>query len=413
MKFTTPISELPAPDENSLRHSQRLGGLIRDEIERQGGRITFARYMELALYAPGLGYYSAGLNKFGAAGDFVTAPEISPLFARCVARQCRQVLQALGGGDVLEFGAGSGVMAAELLAELEVLNSLPQHYFILEISAELRERQRATLTQRIPHLSGRVIWLDEFPKQKLRGFVFANEVMDAMPVHRFQLDAEGVSELYVACKDDTFAWRAGPVSDPALAERIAEICAASPDLMTYTEVLISREAGRRERQPGYISEINLAAPAWVQTVAAVIESGMLLLIDYGYPRHELYYSERARGTLLCHYRHHAHDDPFLYPGLQDITAHVDFTALAEAGHEAGLDVAGYTTQANFLIACGLTEIASQLHPAETRARVQLADEIKRLTLPDDMGEVFKVLAMTRGISYPLLGFGLRDLRDRL
>jgi SAM-dependent MidA family methyltransferase len=183
--------------------------------------------------------------------------------------------------------------------------------------------------------------------------------------------------------------------------------------VTSTEGLISREAGRRERQPGYISEINLAAPAWVQTVAAVIESGMLLLIDYGYPRHELYYPERARGTLLCHYRHHAHDDPFLYPGLQDITAHVDFTVLAEAGHEAGLDVAGYTTQANFLIACGLTEIASQLHPAETRARVQLADEIKRLTLPDDMGEVFKVLAMTRGISYPLLGFGLRDLRDRL
>jgi len=396
MKFVTPVSELPVPDEDSLRHSQRLAGLIRDEIERQGNRITFARYMELALYSPGLGYYSAGLNKFGAAGDFVTAPEISPLFARCVARQCRQVLQALGDGDILEFGAGSGAMAADLLAELEVLNSLPQHYFILEISAELRERQRATLIQRIPHLSGRVIWLDEFPKQKLRGFVFANEVLDAMPVHRFQLDAEGISELYVVCKDDKFAWQAGPVSDPALAERIAEICAASPDL-----------------EPGYISEINLAAPAWVQTVAAAIESGMLLLIDYGYPRHELYHPERACGTLLCHYRHHAHDDPFLYPGLQDITAHVDFTALAEAGHKAGLDVSGYTTQANFLIACGLTELASQAHPAETRPRMQLADEIKRLTLPGEMGEVFKVLALTRGITYPLLGFRLRDFRSRL
>jgi SAM-dependent MidA family methyltransferase len=396
MKFATPVSELPVPDEDSLRHSQRLAGLIRDEIERQGGRITFARYMELALYVPGLGYYSAGLNKFGAAGDFVTAPEISPLFARCVARQCRQVLQALGGGDILEFGAGSGAMAADLLAELEVLNSLPQHYFILEISAELRERQRATLIQRIPHLLGRVIWLDEFPKQKLRGFVFANEVLDAMPVHRFQLDAEGISELYVACEDDKFAWRAGPVSDPALVERIAEICAASPDL-----------------KPGYISEINLAAPAWVQTIAAAIESGMLLLIDYGYPRHELYHPERACGTLLCHYRHHAHDDPFLYPGLQDITAHVDFTALAEAGHEAGLDVAGYTTQANFLIACGLTGLASQTHPAETRPRMQLADEIKRLTLPGEMGEVFKALALARGITYPLLGFGLRDFRSRL
>ena len=396
MKFATPVSELPVPDEDSLRHSQRLAGLIRDEIERQGGRITFARYMELALYAPGLGYYSAGLNKFGAAGDFVTAPEISPLFARCVARQCRQVLQALGGGDILEFGAGSGVMVADLLAELEVLNSLPQHYFILEISAELRERQRATLIQRVPHLSGRVIWLDEFPKQKLRGVVFANEVLDAMPVHRFRLDAEGLSELYVACESGRFAWRAGPVSDPALAERIAEIRAASPDLNL-----------------GYISEINLAAPAWVQTVAAAIESGMLLLVDYGYPRHELYHAERARGVLLCHYRHHAHDDPFLYPGLQDITAHVDFTALAEAGHAAGLQVAGYTTQANFLLGCGLTDLAAVVPAHETRQHIQLAEQIKRLTLPGEMGETFKALALTRDFSKPLLGFKLRDLRDRL
>lgn len=379
-----------------MRHSQRLAGLIRDEIERQGGRITFARYMELALYAPELGYYSAGLNKFGVAGDFVTAPEISPLFARCAARQCRQVLQALGGGDILEFGAGSGVMAADLLVELEALNSLPRHYFILEISAELRERQRATLTQRIPHLSGRVIWLDELPKQKLRGVVFANEVLDAMPVHRFRLDAERVAELYVACVDDAFAWRAGPVSDPALAKRIAEIRAASPDL-----------------KPGYISEINLAAPAWVQTVAAAIESGMLLLIDYGYPRHELYHTERARGVLLCHYRHHAHGDPFLYPGLQDITAHVDFTALAEAGHAAGLQVAGYTTQANFLLGCGLTDLAAAVPAHETRQRIQLAEQIKRLTLPGEMGETFKALALTRDFSKPLLGFKLRDLRDRL
>ena len=396
MKFVTPVSELPVPDEDSLRHSQRLAGLIRDEIERQGGRITFARYMELALYAPGLGYYSAGLNKFGAAGDFVTAPEISPLFARCVARQCRQVLQALGSGDILEFGAGSGAMAAELLAELEVLNSLPQQYFILEISAELRERQRATLTQRIPHLLGRIIWLDEFPKQKLRGFAFANEVLDAMPVHRFQLDAEGISELYVAYENDTFAWRAGPVNDPALAERIAEICAASPDL-----------------NPGYSSEINLAAPAWVQTVAAAIESGMLLLIDYGHPHHELYHPQRACGTLLCHYRHHAHDDPFLYPGLQDITAHVDFTALAEAGYRSGLQVAGYTTQANFLLGCGLTELASVASADGVRQRVQLAEQIKRLTLPGEMGEVFKVLALVHDSADPLLGFKLRDLRARL
>ncbi len=396
MKFVTPVSELPAPDEDALRHSQRLVGLIRDEIERQGGRITFARYMELALYAPGLGYYSAGLNKFGAAGDFVTAPEISPLFAGCAARQCRQVLQALGGGDILEFGAGSGVMAVDLLAELEILNSLPRHYFILEISAELRERQRAALMQRVPHLSGRVIWLDELPKQKLRGFVFANEVMDAMPVHRFRLDGEGISELYVVCEGVAFAWRAGPLSDAALAERVSEIRTASPDL-----------------KPGYIFEINLGAPAWVRTLAAAIESGMLLLIDYGYPRHELYHPERARGSLLCHYRHHVHDDPFLYPGLQDITAHVDFSALAEAGHGAGLQVAGYTTQANFLLGCGLTEMAAVAPASETRQRIQLAEQIKRLTLPGEMGEVFKALALARGIAHPLLGFTLKDFRSRL
>lgn len=396
MKFATAISELPVPDADALRHSQRLVELIRDEIKQQDGRITFARYMELALYAPGLGYYSAGLNKFGVIGDFVTAPEISPLFARCVARQCQQVLQALGGGDILEFGAGSGIMAADLLAELEVLSSLPQHYFILEISAELRERQQATLARRAPHLLERVIWLDEIPRQKLRGFVFANEVLDAMPVHRFRLGAENTSELYVACEGDKFVWKAGPLSDPVLAERITDLRAMSPEL-----------------NPGYISEINLAAPAWVWTLAAALESGMLLLIDYGYPRHEFYHPERARGTLLCHYRHHAHDDPFLHPGLQDITAHVDFTTLAEAGHKAGLDVAGYTTQAHFLLGCGLTELAVEAPGSEVRQRVQLAEQIKRLTLPGEMGEVFKVLAMTRGISDPLLGFALRDFRNRL
>lgn len=390
---TVPVISLPEPDTDPLEVSCRLVELIRGEIAGCGGQITFARYMELALYAPGLGYYSAGARKFGAEGDFVTAPEISPLFARCVARQCGQVLRALDGGDMLEAGAGSGALACDVLQELERLDSLPRRYLILELSADLRARQQALVEQRIPHLATRVQWLDALPPAGFRGVIFANELLDAMPAYRFRIEDGGASELHVMWRDTGFAWRAGAPSSAELERRIIALRIAY------------------DLAPGFTGEISLSARAWVQSMAELLEAGLILLVDYGFPRRELYHTQRSQGTLLCHYRHRAHSDPFLYPGLQDITTHVDFTAVAEAAHEAGLHVAGYTTQAHFLIACGLTEMAAGA--ADSKAQLLAAQQIKRLTLPDEMGEVFKAIALTRGINTPLLGFTLKDDRARL
>lgn len=386
------------PDAEAAAHSERLATLIRMEIAQAGGCISFARYMELALYAPGLGYYSAGARKFGAAGDFVTAPEISSLFARCLARQVAQALRALGRGDIIEAGAGSGVMACDLLRELEALDCLPERYFILEVSASLRARQRALLQERAPQLLGRVTWLDELPQTPWRGVVLANELPDAMPVHLFRMEHDGASELYVSWHNDKFTWRDGALSHAALQERITAIVAEL------------REQGE-ELPSGYRSEINLAAEGWVRSIAAQLEAGLLLIIDYGFPRREYYHPQRAAGTLLCHYRHRAHADPLLWPGLQDITAHVDFTALAEAASGAGLHVAGYTTQASFLIACGLMDLAAQ--SPDLRQRVEIAQQIKKLTLPGGMGELFKAIAFTRALDVSLQGFALQDLRGRL
>ncbi|RJQ45627.1 MAG: SAM-dependent methyltransferase [Gammaproteobacteria bacterium] len=383
------LANLPAPDAESLEVSRRLVELIRSEIAGCGGQISFARYMELALYAPGLGYYSAGARKFGASGDFVTAPEISPLFARCVARQCAQVLRELGGGDMLEAGAGSGALACDALQELERMDCLPRHYFILELSAELRARQRALIEQRVPHLAPRVQWLDALPPAGFRGVMFANELLDAMPVHRFRIEESGASELYVTWQDTGFAWRAAKPGSAELEQRIAALDLA----------------------PGFAGEISLSARAWIKSVAELLEAGLILLVDYGFPRRELYHPQRSQGTLLCHYRHRAHGDPFLYPGLQDITAHVDFTAVAGAAHEAGMRVAGYATQANFLLSCGLAEMAADT--VDTRTRVLAAQQVRRLTLPDEMGEVFKAIALTRGLDAPLLGFAFKDDRARL
>ncbi len=387
--------DLPAPGPLEAAHSAHLQDLIRREIERAGGRITFARYMELALYAPGLGYYSAGLQKFGAGGDFVTAPEISPLFARCIARQCQQVLEQMEQGGILEVGAGSGVLACDVLSECERLGCLPQHYFILELSAELRARQRDAL-RRVPHLAGCVRWLDTLPEHGFHGVVLANEVLDAMPLHRFRIDGDAIYECYVGYEGGCFVWRHGPVSDAALAGRIDAVRSRVHDLPQVFE-----------------SEVSLAASAWIRSIADVIERGLVLLIDYGHARSELYHAQRADGTLLCHYRHRAHADPLILTGLQDITAHVDFTAVAEAAHDAGLAVAGYTTQAHFLLACGLMEMVGGADANDAATYLPLMQQVKKLTQPDEMGEIFKVIALTRGIDAALLGFALRDNRGRL
>lgn len=388
---------LPDVSAEAAAHSAYLGALIAEEITAAGGALSFRRFMELALYAPGLGYYSAGSTKFGAAGDFVTAPEISPLFSRTLAQPCAAVLSMLGGGDILEVGAGSGALAAELLAQLAKEGTLPAHYYILELSAELRERQRRTLSQRDATLLERVQWLDALPSGGFRGVLLANEVLDAMPAHRFQVTEDGVQEFYVAGTPGAFCWRLGPPSDARLAGRIA-------DIGTALGVPLP---------PGYVSEVNFSAEDWVRTVAEHISAGLVLLIDYGFPRREFYHAQRHRGTLMCHFRHRAHDDPLHLVGLQDITTHVDFTAIAEAGAASGLDVAGYTTQAHFLFGSGLALLAQETDPADTVRQLTVSNQVKRLTLPQEMGELFKVIGLERGVDARLPGFALRDLRDRL
>ena len=384
------VTELPEPDSVAWAHSLRLAEMIRQRISQAEGAIPFHEFMQLALHAPGLGYYSAGSRKFGVEGDFITAPEASPLFARCLARAIQPVLERLPQRQLLEVGAGSGVMAAGILQELTALHSPPDSYAILELSADLKQRQAVTLQS----FAERVSWQDSLP-EKFSGIVLANELLDAMPVHRVIWHQGELQECYVACDQDRFIWQAGPLSDPRLQPRFDEIIAQLGELPA-----------------GYVTEINLAAEDWIKTLGTQLQQGMLLLIDYGFARHEFYHPQRLQGTLMCHYRHRAHDDPLVLVGLQDITAHVDFTAMADSALEAGLQVAGYTTQAHFLLGSGLTELVAQ-NGGDTAQQLELANQIKRLTLPQEMGELFKVMALTSNLQINMPGFRLRDLRNSL
>jgi len=387
--------DLPQPASDAAALSESLRGLIAGEIEAAGGAIPFSRYMELCLYAPGLGYYSAGQRKFGAGGDFVTAPEVSPLFGRSLARCCAAALQQTAGGDVLEFGAGSGRLAVDLLGELDGLGCLPQRYFILERSADLQQRQQQLLRHELPQLLERVVWLERLPPAGFRGVMLANEVLDAMAVERFRWQGTAASQFFVVQDNTGFKWL----------ERAAE----TPGLLAAIDVL----AGTCGLPAGYVSEINLSLGPWVRSVAGRLEGGLLLLVDYGYERNEYYHPQRSSGTLMCHYRQRAHADPFLWPGLQDITAHVDFTAVAEAATAAGLAVSGYTTQAWCLLDCGLDGLLQAAGPTDSTAYLQLAQQAKTLILPGEMGERFKCMALTRGIEPALPGFRLQDFRHRL
>ena len=380
--------DLPEPDAEARAHGERVVARIREAITDAGGAIPFARYMELALYAPGLGYYSAGCRKLGAEGDFVTAPEIAPLFSRTLARAILPLLEALPGAGLLEAGAGSGRMAADLLAELAQQGMRPG-YAILERSAELRQRQQAALAV----FAERVSWLDDLPGA-FTGIVLANELLDAMPVHRLIRENGEWREAWVAWADGRFVWRRGPLTDPRLAERMAAV----------------QPVGGGWPEP-YHTEVNLAAEDWIATLGERLERGAVLLVDYGHPRRAFYHPQRAMGTLGCHYRHRHHDDPFRFPGLQDITAHVDFTAIADAALAAGLKVAGFTTQAHFLLGSGLPELAG--YSDDPRQQLETANQIRRLTLPQEMGETFKVMLLTRDLDVPLPGFALRDLRGLL
>lgn len=387
------MTDVFLPSADAKATSDRLTRRIADEIATVGGFLPFARFMELALYAPGLGYYSAGAHKFGEAGDFVTAPEISPLFGRTVARQLAELI---GDGltDVLELGAGSGALAHDLMHELAALGRNPRRYLILETSADLRERQRQRLGARIG--ATEVEWLDQLPT-RFSGTIVANEVLDALPVHLVRRNAggvhepaasvDGIDELGVDFDEQhgTFVWRARPAT--------GEVAAAARAL---------------DLPPDYTTELHLAARGLVRSLGAMLERGVMLFIDYGFPAREYCHPQRNRGTLMCHYRHRAHDDPLQLPGLQDITAHVDFSAIAAAGHEVGLETLGYATQAQFLINCGITDVLAETPATDTAAYLPLAAAAQKLLGPAEMGELFKVLALGRNFSAPLLGFRSGD-----
>jgi SAM-dependent MidA family methyltransferase len=384
---------LPIPSNDAFALSKELFHYIRNEITRSGGSISFTRFMELALYTPGLGYYCAGSQKLGKSGDFITAPEISPLFSRCVARQCQQVLDLVEDGDILEIGAGTGKMVCDLLLELERFNSLPRHYFILEISANLRARQEQMLAATIPHLFERVQWLDELP-ENFNGVIVANEVMDALPVTCFRIQNQEVKERRVIFKNNFFNWSVS-------ANACADLC---------EKINLIEAAGKLAE--GYESEVNLLLPKWIAAIAGCLQQGLILLLDYGYGRREFYHPDRSRGTLMCHYQHHRHEDPFQLIGLQDITAHVDFTTVAESATAGDCHVAGYTTQAAFLLACGLLDLAEE-QELSPREEFQQTQAIKVFTMPAQMGELVKAIALTKNIDSKLIGFQMQDRRKDL
>ena len=386
-----PKNPWPEPDSEALAHSARVVERVQTEIEGRGGVLPFDRYMDLVLYEPGLGYYASGTRKFGRQGDFVTAPELGSLYGRCVARQVAQILAQLDGGSLLEFGAGSGVLAATVLTELAERDSLPAEYLIVEVSPALRAQQQQTLAGQIKQNPVKVRWLDSLPESGFRGVILANEVLDAMPIIRFRVGAEGHMTAGVVRRNGHLDW--SWQRDPSQDRRI--------DRLVQQYGLVT----------DYTSEVNPRAAAWMQTVGRVLDAGLILVMDYGYPGAEYYHYERSDGTLMCHYQHRAHMDPFLYPGLQDLTAHVDFSAVAAAGQLAGLDIAGFTSQEAFLLSTGVLDLVA--HESSGPVDPKLSAELKQLTLSSEMGESFKALAMVKHINTPLLGFSLRDRRVAL
>ncbi len=391
---------LPTPTRSACQHSCAVQEMICAEIATAGGGIPFTRYMELAIYAPGMGYYCSGAAKFGGAGDFVTAPEISPLFGRAIARQGAQVLECMGedSGDILEFGAGTGKLALDLLLELEKLERLPKHYFILEVSGELRKRQKELFEKFAPHLLSRVGWLEHMPT-KFKGLILANEVLDAMPVHLVVWRGTSLFERGVAWNGRALEW-----SDHLLVNR---------ELFKVARELSSQINSDGENVGTYVSEISLSTRRFMRSLAGVLQQGAIVLIDYGFGYNEYYHSQRNRGTLICHYRHHAHDDPFYFPGLQDITSHVDFSSIAEVATGAGLELLGYTSQAHFLINCGITEILARIPVENVGDFLPMANQLQKLVSPAEMGELFKVIAFGKNIQQPLVGFASGDKSRQL
>lgn len=364
---------------------------IKQQLRTQGP-MPFAHFMHQALYTPNLGYYSSSMPKFGTPGDFITAPELNPLFGAALAASCLPILKSVNHPTLFEFGAGRGRLCVDILTHLEKQDCLPETYVILEVSAQLKTTQQALIQQHIPHLASRVQWLSQWPNHAFEGVVLANEVLDAMPVHRFLKTQQDIFEGYVTLNEQ---------------DELTEIFLPCTNLRlrTYVDENVPLEG------EAYQSEVNLFIDDWLQQSFTMLDRGMLLMLDYGFPRHEYYHPDRDHGTLMCHHRHTAHTNPFMHVGEQDITAHVDFTHVAEAGFKAGFHVAGYTNQASFLLGCGLLELCMAMDNEHERIMAQQA--IKTLIQPHEMGELFKVMALTKNIDLDVHGFQLHDKRASL
>lgn len=387
MKHT---AKLPAPDPIAQQHSDQLLKLIFQTIENHNGWLSFADFMQMALYQPGLGYYSNGLSKIGEAGDFITAPEISPLFSKALGNHIADVLKQIPESDCLEFGAGSGQMAADLLIYLTDIDCLPKHYYIIEASAHLRLIQQQKINKLLGDSQKTVVWLEHLPTE-FTGVVIANEVCDAMPVHRVQFEKDKLLEIGVGLQNGKLEWQT--------------------QLLTNFPLKAHCEQIRSQLQQfPYQTEIAIQAPAWLGTMANLLNQGVIYLIDYGYEAKEYFHPLRYEGMLRCHYRHQAHDDPLVLVGLQDITTHVDFTSLAEIAHAEGLQVAGYQRQSDFLLAGDILNL-SQHHATDDFQQMQQAAALKRLLLPEQMGELFKVLSLSKNVEIPRSKSA--DLRYRL
>ncbi|MDP3777341.1 class I SAM-dependent methyltransferase [Methylotenera sp.] len=382
------MSSLPIPNADAQAHSQQLALLIQDRISQYGGWLSFADFMQMVLYTPSLGYYSGGAKKFGVGGDFVTAPEISPLFAQAVANQVAQVLVETQG-DVLELGAGSGKLAVDLLLSLQALNQLPSHYYILEVSAYLRQVQLETMQKSLPEaLFERVVWLDTLPADFV-GVMLGNEVLDAVPVNLVYKPAPADSQVLYergVSFNGNFYWQDQPLTSGEIFDL----------------------ANANELPDDYLTEISPAAIGLISSLGSSLKHGAIMMVDYGFSAREYYHPQRNLGTLMCHYQHYAHVDPLIYVGLQDITAHVDFTSVADAGEHSGLELMGFCSQAQFLMNCGILEIMSQVSPQDMARYAPLAAAAQKLLSPAEMGDLFKVIALGKGLNQALIGFSSGD-----
>ena len=381
---------LPQPDPTSLEHSGRVADYIRSRIAEAGGSIAFAEFMHHALYAPGLGYYTAGSTKFGAEGDYVTAPEVSSVFGRVLARQCAEVLHQVRDGAILEYGAGSGKLAVDVLEALANFDSLPSKYLILEVSPDLRERQEVYIHERLPLYADLVEWVDDVP-DRLRGVIVANEVLDSIPVERFVRRDAGVMQLRVTARDDGFDYVEAP----------------APEAVVRYIGVVERDLGR-QLPDGFVSEICLATSPWIGGMSHALREGVAFLFDYGVSRREYFAPERSDGWLRCHFRHHAHNDALALPGIQDLTAWVDFSSVAAAAVAQGFDIAGYSAQAQFLMAGGLDEDLRDFASLPLEEQLRLSQQVKTLTLPGEMGERFKCIALRKGHIATPSAFSLAD-----